>query len=48
MVQWIKHSTTRQRTVVYNYPNRSPQANSRDDDNDEYEVEDGFEEDDFP
>lgn len=25
MVQWLKHSKTRQRTVVYHYPNREQQ-----------------------
>lgn len=25
MVQWLKHSTTRQRTVVYDSPNRNQQ-----------------------
>lgn len=32
MVQWLKHSGTRQRTVIYAYPNRNPRTSS---DNDE-------------
>lgn len=32
MVQWLKHSTTRQRTVVYQYPNRYTQNDDLDDD----------------
>lgn len=35
MVQWIKHSTTRQRNVVYHYPNRNQQQHENDDDSDE-------------
>lgn len=34
MVQWLKHSKTRQRTVVYQYPNRQ-QSQSNDDEYDE-------------
>lgn len=35
MVQWLKHSKTRQRTVVYRYPNRNQQ-----DENEEESDED--------
>lgn len=44
MVQWLKHSTTRQRTVVYSYPNRNPHGEESDKldeslDEDEYQSD---------
>ncbi len=37
MVQWLKHSRTRQRTVLYQYPDRNPPANydSEEEDNED-------------
>lgn len=35
MVQWLKHSKTRQRTVVYHYPNRNERHENDEDDDDE-------------
>lgn len=40
MVQWIKHSTTRQRTVTYTYPNRNQNENETDHDSDDDEYYD--------
>lgn len=40
MVQWIKHSTTRQRTVVYTYPDRSPPRKTYESDEGELIEED--------
>lgn len=34
MVEWIKHSTTRQRTVVYQYPNKK-----QDEENEEFDED---------
>lgn len=35
MVQWLKHSTTRQRTVTYTYPNRRNGEENEDEDEDD-------------
>lgn len=40
MVQWLKLSKTRQRTVTYSYPARRNETESSDEVDDEYEDED--------
>lgn len=35
IVEWIKHSTTRQRTVTYTNPKRKQNENENDDDSDD-------------
>ncbi len=41
MVQWLKHSGTRQRQVIYFYPNRNPPA-STDNDEDNFDENQDF------
>lgn len=41
MVEWIKHSTTRQRTVVYSYPNKKQHQDEEDEEFDE-ELDEDF------
>lgn len=40
IVQWLKHSTTRQRIVTYTYPNR----NKEDDQDENDDISDDFDE----
>lgn len=43
MVQWLKHSRTRQRKVTYQYPERNPQNESEyDDDAEEDDDENNY------
>lgn len=37
MVQWLKHSKTRQRTVIYKYPNRNQRRENDEDDDEVFE-----------
>lgn len=42
MVQWRKHSKTRQRTVVYHYPNQNKRQENDEDNDDEEEFEENY------
>lgn len=39
MIQWLKHSRTRQRTVTYQYPNRNQQNYNYDTDEEDVELD---------